>query len=108
MLQVSLAAVFCTLWSFCTSVLKAVGINTITVVKSTCYKSIHKSLDSVRTEKFSDPSNIEYLEESGFTCFVYLRDHLQLVVKPAPKIPHLGRGENCSMAHEEGVNVDLY
>ena len=35
-------------------------------------------LDSVETEKFPDPSNIKYVEESGFTCLVYLCDHLQL------------------------------
>ena len=65
-------------------------------------------MDGVKTEKFPDPSNIEYVEESGFTCLVYLRDHLKLVVKLAPKIPHFGRGENCCMAHAKGVDVDLY
>ena len=66
-------------------------------------------LKLVMKNKWTSTPGQEEPEESGFTCLVYLRDHLKLVVKPAPMIPHFGRGENCCMAHAKGhINVDLY
>mgnify|MGYP001794883674 CR=1 FL=1 len=37
------------------------------------------------------------MEESDFTCLFYFHDHLKLIVKQAPKISHLERGENRSL-----------
>ena len=57
--------------------------------------------NSVDLTMISD-SDTKYVKESGFTCLVYVRHHLKLIVKSAPKIPHFRKGENLCMAtHRE-------